>query len=135
MIGTMVGDVLQTTAQRVRQLNVATIDGVRSAGGPLAGFSEALAAEERQLKAFLYAKLYDAPQLRAVRDEAERIIANLASAYRDDPSLLPEPWQRAGERANELRTIGDFIAGMTDRYAIARHQELIGPVNLPADHF
>ncbi len=69
-----------------------------------------------------------------MRQEAERIVGNLAHAYRADPSLLPEPWRR-GEGIEGIRTIGDFIAGMTDRYAIARHEELVGPVNLPADRF
>jgi dGTPase len=135
MIGAMVGDVLETTGQRVRKTAIETIEDVRSAGRALASFSDTLSGEELELKNFLYSQLYDAPQLRAVREEGERIIANLAAAYRDDLSLLPESWRRDGERVDELRTIGDFIAGMTDRYAIARHEELVGPVNLPADHF
>ena len=60
----------------------------------------ALAAEERALKHFLYARLYDLPELKPVRIEAERVVAGLAAAYRDDPSLLPEPWQRGGDRAS-----------------------------------
>jgi dGTPase len=48
---------------------------------------------------------------------------------------LPPAWRHDGDRVNELRTIGDFIAGMTDRFAIARHEELVGPVSLPADRF
>ena len=135
MIGTMVGDVLDTTVRNVREARVDSIDDVRSVGNALAGFSEGLAGEERQLKTFLYSRLYDSPKLQAVRAEAERIVANLAAAYRDDASRLPEPWQRTGDRVRQLRTIGDFIAGMTDRYAIARHEELVGPVNLPADRF
>jgi dGTPase len=135
MIGTMVGDVLEETIRRVRDARVQNIADVRAAGGALAGFSEALAAEERQLKRFLYAKLYDSPQLRGVREEGERVVANLAAAYRDNPALLPDPWRDGGTEVEQLRTIGDFIAGMTDRYAIARHEELVGPVNLPADRF
>ena len=135
MIGTMVGDVLAETQRRVREAGIETVEDVRAAGQPLAGFSEALAAEERELKAFLYDRLYDSPQLQVVRAEAERIVANLALAYRDDTSRLPPGWQHEGEAAQALRTIGDFIAGMTDRYAIARHEELIGSVNLPADRF
>ena len=135
MIGTMVGDVLDETARRVSEAGAETTDDVRQAGHSLAGFSDLLAAEERELKRFLYARLYDSPQLRGVREEAERIVANLAAAYRDDPSLLPEAWQRGGDEVQQLRTIGDFVAGMTDRYAIARHEELVGPVNLPADRF
>ena len=70
-----------------------------------------------------------------MRDEAERVVANLAAAYRQDPGLLPNSWHRGGEETQQLRTIGDFIAGMTDRFAIARHEELVGPVNLPSSRF
>jgi dGTPase len=135
MIGTMVEDVLAETQRRVRESGAETIDDVRAAGRSLVGFSEALAAEEGELKRFLYSRLYDAPELDPVREEAQRVVADLAQAYRNDPSLLPEPWQREGDRTHQLRTIGDFIAGMTDRFAIARHEELVGPVNLPADRF
>ena len=130
MIGTMVEDILAETARRVQEAGVKTIDDVRSAGRSLAGFSESVAEEERELKRFLYSKLYLSPELEAVRKEAERVVMNLAAAYRGDPDLLPEPW-RKGDDAEQLRTIGDFIAGMTDRFAIARHEELVGPVELP----
>jgi dGTPase len=70
-----------------------------------------------------------------VRKEAQRVVSNLGRAYREDPALLPASWRREGDRLDQLRTIGDFIAGMTDRFAIARHEELVGPVNLPADRF
>ena len=135
MIGIMVGDVLAETGRRVRETGVATSDEVRAAGRQLAGFSEAIAAEERDLKRLLYARLYGAPRLRAVRDEAERVVAGLAAAYRANPSLLPQSWQGDTDHLQQQRTIGDFIAGMTDRFAIARHEELVGPVNLPAGRF
>ena len=135
MIGHMVGDVLAETQRRVSEAGVETIDEVRAAGRPLAGFSDALAAEERDLKRFLSQRLYGLPELRPVRDEAERVVAGLAAAYRADPSLMPTWWQRGGSDTEQLRTIGDFIAGMTDRFAIARHEELVGPVNLPASRF
>jgi dGTPase len=135
MIGTMVGDVLAETGRRVREAGVGTTADVRSAGRPLATFSDALAAEERELKRFLYARLYGLPELIPVRDEAERVVAGLASAYRADPVLLPPDWRAGGSSTEQLRTIGDFIAGMTDRFAIARHEEIVGPVELPAGRF
>ena len=135
MIGAMVEDVLAETERRVRDAGLATIDDVRAAGRPLAGFSDALAAEERALKTFLYQRLYGSPDLERVRIEAQRVVRGLAAAYREDPSRLPPGWQSDGDRLAQLRTIGDFVAGMTDRFAIARHQELVGPVNLPADRF
>jgi dGTPase len=135
MIGHMVADVLRETQRRVADAGVSSADEVRAAGMALAGFSQALEVEERELKHFLYTRLYDLPELRPVRQEAERVVANLAAAYRAEPSLLPHTWQRGGDEVQQLRTIGDFVAGMTDRFAISRHEELVGPVNLPASRF
>jgi dGTPase len=135
LIGTMVEDVLAETARRMGDCRIETIDEVRAAGRALGGFSPALAAQERELKRFLYDRLYDLPELKPIRDEAERVVAGLGAAYRQDTSFMPEDWQRGGDPVQQLRTIGDFIAGMTDRYAIARFEELVGPVNLPADRF
>ena len=131
MIGTMVGDVIAETRRRVQEAGVETIDDVRSAVGQLAGFSAALAEEETALKRFLYDELYNAPELISVRAEAQRVVSDLAEAYRSDPSLLPNEWRSDGGEVEQARRIGDFIAGMTDRFAIARHRELVGPVELP----
>ena len=129
-IGTMVGDVLAETERRVNQSGVGTIEEVRAAGLQLAGFSPPLAEQEATLKRFLHDHVYNAPELLAVREEAIRVVSNLASAYRSDPSLLPPEWQ-VEEGVQQVRRIGDFIAGMTDRFALRRHEELIGPVQLP----
>ena len=130
MIGVMANDVIAETRRRTAGL--ADIAEVRAAGRPLVGFSEQLRIEERQLKAFLYANMYEAPQVMAVRAVAQRLLADLFAAYRDDPRRLPEEWRPAADDpVIVLRTIGDFIAGMTDRYAIRRHEELVGPVDLP----
>ena len=131
MIGTMVGDVLAETALRVKDAGVATIEDVRAAGRQLAGFSAEVMEQERELKRFLYERLYNAPELVPVRKEAQRVTANLFDAYRSDDNLLPPAWRHEGEEVQRLRTIGDFIAGMTDRFAVARHEELVGAVDLP----
>ena len=75
------------------------------------------------------------PELQRVREEAERVVANLAArlSRRSVAASRTLAARRGG--STQLRTIGDFIAGMTDRFAIARHEELVGPVNLPADRF
>jgi dGTPase len=135
MIGVMVENVLAETERRVRDSGAETIDDVRGAARQLAGFSEGVAAEERELKRHLHERLYGSSELELVRKEAQRVVSNLGRAYREDPALLPASWQHEGDRLNQLRTIGDFIAGMTDRFAIARHEELVGPVNLSADRF
>jgi dGTPase len=130
-IGTMVGDVLAETRRRIDGSGVEAIEDVRAAGRPLVGFSAELAREERALKRFLYDRLYNSPSLAPIRREGQRIVANLANCYRGDARLLPQTWRSDGEEVERLRTVGDFIAGMTDRYAIARHEELVGPVELP----
>jgi dGTPase len=131
-IGTMVGDLLAETRRRVERSGVLSLDEVRGAGEPLAGLSEALAAEERELKRFLYLRLYNADTLQPVRVEAQRVVANLAAAYLAEPRLLPDAWCRnCADETERARNIGDYIAGMTDPFAIKRHQELVGPVELP----
>jgi dGTPase len=130
-IGTMVGDVLAETERRVGEAGVANIDEVRACGRALAGFSDELAADERQLKRLLYDRLYNSPALIPVRDEAQRVVAGLAAVYRNDPALLPVGWAKGDGEIDLLRGIADYIAGMTDPFAIARHEELVGPVHLP----
>jgi dGTPase len=130
-IGTMVGDVLDETHRRVAEAGVETIGEVRGAGRPLVGFSASMQTEERELKRHLYANLYDSEALKPIRIEAQRIVGDLASFYREHSEHLPAGWQRGEGETARLRGTGDFIAGMTDRFAIARHEELIGPVALP----
>lgn len=131
-IGRMVNDVLDETERRIAEARVESVDDVRAAGRSLAGFSPEMAREERQLKAFLYDRMYRSPPVKAVADEAQKVLAGLFAAYRAEPELLPIFWQaEAGDAIATVRRIGDFVAGMTDRYAIARHRELVGPVELP----
>jgi dGTPase len=130
-IGMMVEDVLAETRRRVRGAGVETVDDVRAAGRQLAGFSSEMQESERALKRHLYAHLYDHDALRPIRIEAQRIVSDLAQYFIDNAGSLPEGWQRGEGETARLRGIGDYIAGMTDRYAIARHEALVGPVSLP----
>ncbi|MGI8932260.1 MAG: deoxyguanosinetriphosphate triphosphohydrolase, partial [Sphingomicrobium sp.] len=82
-------------------------------------------------KRHLYADLHNSAAPTPIRVEAQRIIGDLAQCYRAHPEHLPSGWQRGEGEIARLRGIGDYIAGMTDRFAIARHEEMIGPVNLP----
>ena len=128
LIGTMVNDVLaETRATRVCRRERSRCRR-RSSASP-----QACAAEERALKAFLHARMYDAPSVQAVREEAQTMLARLFEAYRADPALLPAEWRPdTDDRIAVLRAIGDFIAGMTDRYAVRRYEELVGPTALGA---
>ena len=76
--------------------------------------------------------MYRAPQVTAVATEAQRLLTGLFDAYRREPALLPPEWRSGSDDPVAItRNIGDFIAGMTDRYAIARHRALVGPVDMP----
>jgi dGTPase len=132
-IGRMVNDVIEETSARLADARPGTVEQVRAAGLPLAGFSDAMAAEERGFKRFMYAKLYHHPRQLAIAEQAGVIVAGLAAAYRADASLLPPEWRARLPEAEPARTrhIGDFIAGMTDRYAVARYREAVGAVEMP----
>lgn len=132
-IGWMVGDLIDETRRRIAAAGVASVNDVRAHAEPLAGFSPELRERERALKAFMYAELYHHPTQIATATLARAVIAALFAAYRADPHALPERWRAAlpADEPHRSRHIADFVAGMTDRYAIARHRELIGPVDLP----
>lgn len=132
-IGVMVNDVIEETRRRIADAGVETVDDVRAAGRQLVGFSAQMAADERTLKRFMYATLYHSPSQLAAAEVARGLLSRLFAAYAADPALLPDEWRAALPDAEPARTrhIADFIAGMTDRYAIARHQEVVGAVDLP----
>lgn len=130
MIGTMVGDVLAETHRRIADAGVETPADIRDAGRQLVGFSAEMQDEERALKRHLYEHLYDSPPLKPVRVEARRIIANLADHLIANPADLPAGWQRGEGEEARLRGIIDYIAGMTDPFAIARHEEWVGKTDL-----
>jgi dGTPase len=131
-IGVMVNDLLDETRRRTAQARVTSVEEVRAAGTALAGFSAEMAAEERQLKRFLYAHMYNSPPVKAVKDRAQAVVSGLCRAYCEDPARLPAPRRApAGDRISILRAIGDYVAGMTDRFAIKTYEALVGPAEMP----
>lgn len=127
-IGWMVTAVIAETRGRIAQAGVETARDVREAGVQLAGFSIGVAEAERTLKGFMYEKLYYHPAQKRTAELADALIAGLFAAYAQDPSLMPADWRDAlpaGE-PQRSRHIADFIAGMTDRYAIRAHAEIFG---------
>ena len=132
-IGRMVNDVIEETRASLAAVRPETVEQVRAAGRPLGRFSDAMAAEERAFKRFMYARLYHHPRQLAIAEQAGAIVAGLAAAYRAEPAHLPGEWRARLPDAEPARTrhVGDFIAGMTDRYAVARYREVVGPVEMP----
>ena len=127
-IGLMVNDLIAETQTRVAAGNIRTIAQVRGAGRGLAGFSPALAAHERGIKAFLYERLYFHPDQMATASRARMVVERLFAALAADPARMPPSWHEAlpVHEPQRSRHIADFIAGMTDRYAIDSYQRLFG---------
>jgi dGTPase len=132
-IGAMVNDVIAETRARIAALGIETVEDVRAAGRSLCGFSDAMRDEEKALKAFMYAKLYHHPSQLEAADAARHIVAGLFGAYASGAAKLPAEWHASApaDDTGRLRHIADFIAGMTDRYAIDRYRDHIGPIDLP----
>jgi dGTPase len=127
-IGLMVSDAIATT--RSRLADIGSAEDIRAAPAALAAFSPAMAEQERALKRFMYANLYHHDRQKLTAERARSVIAKLYAAYHQDPALLPETWRGALPAAEPARSrhIADFIAGMTDHYAIARYREIFGRV-------
>lgn len=132
-IGTMVNDLIAETRRRVADAGVGSVEDVRGAGLTLACFSDAMREAERTLKRFMYANLYHHPRQLEAAEAARGIVAGLFAAYRADPARMPEGWGDClpADEPWRSRHVADFIAGMTDRYAIARYREAVGPIDLP----
>ena len=132
-IGLMVNDVIENTRTNIREAGIGTVEDVRSAGHMLSGFSPSLVEAERQWKRFMYATLYHHPRQLAASEAAQKIVNDLFAAYHADPSLMADGWTRrcGDEEPQKSRHIADFIAGMTDRYAVSRHREIYGTSGLP----
>ena len=132
-IGAMVTDLIAETRARIADSGVGSVEDVRAAGRALVGFSDRLRTEERDLKRFMYAQLYHHPVQLAAAEAAHRVVTGLFAAYRADPAALSPEWAERLPAAepDRSRHIADFIAGMTDRYAITQYRRVVGPVDMP----
>jgi dGTPase len=119
--------VIVESGRRLARLAPHSVEAVRCARAPVAGFSGAIAREDRAIKSFLKQRMYRHARVMRVMDEAARAVRELFIRYNACPDQLPAEWREglagAGEAAR-ARRIADFIAGMTDRYALAEHARL-----------
>ena len=125
-IGLMVNDVLDHT--RANVAGFASVAEVRDAGRQLAGFSPEMQEHERALKAFMYRKLYYHPEQVAAAEKARDVVARLFAAYSQDAKLMPDEWhdRLPAEDPERSRVIADFIAGMSDRFAMTACAQIYG---------
>ncbi len=122
MLSTQVYDVIATTQRRLAQADPASADAVRHLP-PLVGFSDEMKRSSAELKRFLYRALYRHPQVMATTDAAKQVVSDLFETYRHCPDELPTDYARSSDLT---RALADYIAGMTDRFAIREHQRLTG---------
>ncbi len=122
MIGTLVTDLTRQSTLNIRDRAPADLTAVRSAP-PLISFSTKIKLEQQELKQFLRQNLYQHYRVARMSTKARRIVTELFGAFRDDPKLLPPEFQ-ARAREDNARAIADYIAGMTDRYAIREYRRL-----------
>jgi dGTPase len=125
-IGFMVNDLIEETRKRLD--GIGSVEEIRSAGRAIAAFSPELAVRERAFKRFMYDKLYYHPEQLETAKRAKAVVAELFSAYSQQPVLMDEEWIDGLPRHEPERSrhIADYIAGMTDRFAIARHADIYG---------
>jgi dGTPase len=127
LITAMIEDVIAETAGRLRRLAPRSADDVRLARQPVAGFSPAMAEADRAIKGFLYPRMYRHERIMRIMGDAERLVCGLFARYLERRGDMPAEWAQTADEADEaarLRHIADFIAGMTDRYALLEHARL-----------
>jgi dGTPase len=127
LIARMIGDVLHETESRLVPLSPKSADDIASAGKPLVGFSPTMTAHDQALKAFLREHMYRHARVREKMAAMKDVVAALFSAYIDEPLLLPDDARKLcqGPRGAETaRVVADFIAGMTDNFALSEHKRL-----------
>lgn len=127
MIGAVVGDLIEETRSRLQAAAPGSIDDVRNAGKPLVSMSDAMYEKHVSLKKFLHKHLYSHEQKLEMTRKVQAMVKDLFAAYMEDENRMPEQFAiaaAAAQDADRARVVADFIAGMTDRYAIAAHETL-----------
>jgi dGTPase len=133
LINGLVTDLIETAAANLESSNVHCVNDVRQQSSPLVAFSSARAPEVLALKRFLLERFYQHPRVRRMSRKAEGVVADLYRTYRQDLEQLPEAvCARArvlgeGDPEGEARAVADYVAGMTDRFALAEHRRLLDP--------
>jgi dGTPase len=132
MIGGMVNDVLAESQARLRAVKPTSPDDIRMAGRQIVAFSDEMYQKVEELREFLMTRMYRHYTVMRVRHKVEKTVTDLFGAFYGQPQLLPDHWQKrvadAGGMVNDLpraRIVCDYIAGMTDRYAVREHDRLI----------
>jgi dGTPase len=130
VFGVMVEDVIKTSQQILKAAQPQTAADIRGLGYPVIRFSKGLWADLRQIRAFLFARMYRAPAVMQMRERVTKVVEDLFPYYLSNPEQLPEEWRgdvaRAADETALARLVSDYISGMTDRFAFQAHDRLKG---------
>ncbi len=130
VFGRMVEDVIAVAQNRLTSAQPKSVDDIRQLGTTVIRFSKPLFQELKAVRSFLFHRMYRAPSVMAVRAEVTRMVDDLFPLFLKDPALLPPEWQAdvqvAKGEAQLARVVADYVAGMTDRFAIQEHARLVG---------
>jgi len=131
LITRFVEDAIREGGARLAQAAPQSAADVRAQPRPMVTFSDAMQGADKAIKGFLYPHMYRHPRVMKVRVEAAQVVRRLARAFLEDPGLMPGEWATAAQamKADErrrARLVCDYMAGMTDRYALAEHRRLFG---------
>ena len=129
LIDLMVTGLLEETRRRLRAARPRSAAELRQLGQPVVAFSAAMAENDRALKRFLFERMYRHEKVNQMTANARRVVCELYETYMSSPEHLPDDWRAQYEQGDEdgkARVVGDYIAGMTDRYALTEHERLFG---------
>jgi dGTPase len=131
LIGLLVTDVVQATGTRIQQSGAKSSLDIQKLDHNVIGYSDEMQARNRQLKDFLFKNLYNHPRVVRMHAKAEKVLTDIFMAYANTPAMLPYDFQSLVEERGLYRTVCDYLAGMTDRYAIQEYEKLFDPHSLP----
>jgi len=129
VFGVMVEDVMTESRRLLAASQATSAADIRHLGRPVVRFSDAMWADLKQIRAFLFQNMYRHSTVSEMRVMSDRVVRELFDIFMDAPALLPDGWQsqvQTGDVQHRARTIADYIAGMTDRFALTEHRRLCG---------
>ncbi len=132
VFGVLVEDMLAEATRRLAEAAPPSPEALRAADGPMVDFSAGLKAELTLIREFLFARMYRHPNVTRMRRKAAIVVRELFAIFTAEPELLPDEWREGAVRAKSAqiraRIIADYIAGMTDRFALDEHRKLTDPM-------
>lgn len=127
LIGMLIDDLVRTSERRIVESGVETLDDVRKAGRNLIGLSDEVSKMNKELKRFLYANLYRHYRVERMRRKACKFLGELFETFREDTGLMPGKFVESIDRIGKERAVCDYLAGMTDRFAMDEYKRLFMP--------